>query len=58
MTSTVRVTAHCHKLTKEVKVHLNQVEVATLQDGETQDFYVYDDREITVKEVLKDISGT
>lgn len=53
MTSTVKVTAHCYAKTKEVEVKLNGVTVATLQDGESQDFYVYDDREISVKEVLK-----
>ena len=57
MTSTVKVTAHCHKETKEVQVHLNGTKVATLQDGEIQEFYVYDDREISVKEVLKDQTG-
>lgn len=55
MTSTVKVSAHCAH-TKEVRVQLNGVPEATLQDGETRDFYVYDERVVTVQEVVKDAS--
>ena len=52
MTSTVKVTAHCSD-DKHVEVSLNGETQAVIQNGESKDFYVYDDREISVKEVLK-----
>lgn len=55
MTTNVVVTAHCAD-TKEVKVSIhteNTGEAYTLQDGESGEYVVYDDREITVKEVEK-----
>jgi len=52
MTSTVKVTAHCAS-TKEVRVTLNDELVATLQDTESSEFYVYDARVISVTEVNK-----
>ena len=55
MTTNVVVTAHCAD-TKEVKVSISTEstgEVHTLQDGESGEYYAYDDREIVVKEVEK-----
>jgi len=53
MTTQVTVTACCSE-DKEVKVYLMEGEVEsedhTLQNGESKDFYVYDDREISVLE--------
>jgi hypothetical protein len=54
MTSRVSVSAHCAK-EKQVQVSINDKLEKVLQDGESQDFYVYDDREIKVKEVLKPV---
>lgn len=56
MTTTVTIAAH-HSSNKEVQVkisdHGNTVEQFALQDGETAERYVYDGREISVKEVEK-----
>lgn len=52
MTSSVKVTAHC-AASKEVQIHLNGVLHTTLQDTETAEVLVYDDREVSVKEVVK-----
>lgn len=58
MTTTVIVKAHCAN-NKEVQVKITdiatgtEVDSFTLQDGEQADRVVYDDRELTVKEVLK-----
>lgn len=57
MTSTVKITAHCAS-TKEVIISLdngnNTGELHRLQDGETKELHVYDDRRVTVQERLKD----
>lgn len=62
MTTTVTVSAHCDADTTEVQVltQLGAEENASeegpvdiLQDGETMDFTVYDDRVIQVMEVQK-----
>ena len=56
MTTTVKVEAHLSS-EKEVRVSINTEntgEVYILQDGENGEYYVYDDREISVKEVVKD----
>ena len=53
MTSIVVVTAHCAK-TKEVEVKITSnfdPELSKLQDGESAEYCVYDDREISVREV-------
>jgi len=59
MTTTVKVEAHC-STSVEVKVQIidkgNVDAVDVLQDGESKDYTIYDDREITVKEVPKDKS--
>lgn len=56
MTSKVTVEACCDD-NEEVKVLIKtpdaDTEQRTLQDGETADFYVYDDREIVVREIVK-----
>lgn len=56
MTTTVIIKAHLPS-TKEVKILIsengNTVEDFALQDGETAERYVYDGREIVVKEVEK-----
>lgn len=56
MTTIVRIGAHLASQ-KEVVIKVieggNIVEEFTLQDGESAERYVYDDREINVKEVVK-----
>jgi hypothetical protein len=53
MTTQIIVNAHCGS-NKEVKIKTTGEEEVTLQDGETKDdLYVYDDREISIKEVEK-----
>lgn len=57
MTTTVTVAAHCDKEKKQVRVAITgseaQEDITILQDGESADFYAYDGREITVREILK-----
>jgi len=58
MTSTVIVEAHCSP-EKEVKVLIltdadGKLERHTLEDGEKAEYYVYDDRSVIVKEVVKE----
>jgi len=56
MTTTVKIEAHLSS-DKEVLVDItddgNPAETFALQDGESAERYVYDGREITVKEVEK-----
>lgn len=52
MTTTVKVTAHC-ATNKQVEVSVNEKLELVLQDGESSEIYAYDDRVISVKEVLK-----
>lgn len=56
MTSTVKISAHC-PANKEVKVTVSEggrvIEELTLQDGETTDRYIYEDRSVLAREVLK-----
>lgn len=58
MTTTVRVMAHCTS-NKEVVVTIKErdddtpLEVFSLQDGETADRVVFDDRVISVRERAK-----
>lgn len=55
MTTSVKVTACC-STDKEVIVSINSEqtgETHTLQNGESEEYFVYDDREITAKEVMK-----
>lgn len=56
MTTTVKVMAHC-AASKEVYVVLmdggQEIEKFALQDGESQERYVYDGRSISVREVVK-----
>ena len=55
MTTTVKIDAHCDS-TKEVKVSIaskHTGENFTLQDGETAERVVYDDIELSVREVVK-----
>jgi len=56
MTTEIIVNAHCVE-EKEVKVLTiedgKKQDEITLQDGESESFYVYDGREISVKEVEK-----
>jgi len=62
MTTTVKVEAHCDDNT-EVIVSVTDYSINTdnanfedvvMQDGESVDFYVYDNREITIKEIEKE----
>ena len=55
MTTTVTVNAHCDPNATEVLVEFSDTpdSPVTLLDGESQDFYAYDDRVITVREVEK-----
>ena len=60
MTSTVKVTAHCAS-TKEVHVEIagiKAIEKYTLQDGESKEFYVYDNRIVVVNEFDKPVAET
>lgn len=56
MTTTVKIEAHLSR-EKEVVVEVNEdgavIERITLQDGERAERYVYDNREISVREVAK-----
>lgn len=58
MTTTVSITAHCSP-DKQVQVNISDkqskavLEEFTIQDSEFAERYVYDDREITISEVLK-----
>ena len=57
MTTTIQILAHLAS-TKEVKVTIHGtggivIEELTLQDGEKAERYVYDDRQITIKETEK-----
>ena len=57
MTTTVIVEAHCSE-DKEVVIHINDLsgmssQAITIQNGETYQQYVYDDRVILVRESLK-----
>ncbi len=57
MTSSVKITAHCAS-TKEVQITVTTDatgEVYKLQDGQSVEFYVYDDRTVTVREVVKEV---
>lgn len=56
MTTTVKINAHCDS-SKEVKVSItgeHTGENFTLQDGEAAERVVYDDMELTVREVVKE----
>ncbi len=57
MTTTVKIDAHC-AADKEVYVSIHEagktVETFTLQDGESTDRVVYDEREIRVRELPKE----
>ena len=55
MTTTVKVMAHCSS-DKQVSVNISSdsgAENHVLQDGEEAEYYAYDDRVISVKEVVK-----
>ena len=57
MTTTVTVSAHCDPKTTKVEVQILDGEQdgqnIYMEDGETQDFHTYDDRQIIVSEVSK-----
>lgn len=57
MTTTVTVNAHCDPKTTKVEVQVTDGESVEpkvyLNDGESQDFYAYDGRQISVCEVAK-----
>ena len=58
MTTSIKLTAHCNPETTQVLVRrtndrLMPVEEILLEDGETFEYYVYDDKVVTVKEVKK-----
>ena len=66
MTTTVTVNAHCDSDTTEVLVVTKEpdgfgggesTEKTILQNGESQEFYAFDEREITVKEVDKGVNA-
>jgi hypothetical protein len=56
MTSSVTVTAHCAK-SKQVSVIITKGDFVTenhlIQDGESRDYVVYDDRRIAIYEMDK-----
>lgn len=52
MTTKIVVHAHC-ATNKEVLITLNGGTEAVIQDGETYDLHVYDEREVSVRERLK-----
>ena len=58
MTTIVKIEALCDENTTEVNVIITDatsvVESYVLQDGESSERYVYDDRVITIKETLKE----
>lgn len=55
MTTSVTVSAHCDDKTEvSVIVGGNEDEDTTLQNGQEQTFYVYDDRVVVVLEVPKE----
>lgn len=60
MTSSVKVSAHCDTDKEVVVTWLGASINSTdkLQDGETKEYYVYDDIEVTVLEVLKETNET
>ncbi len=56
MTTTVKIGAHLgddHEVLVDVREGGRIIETFTLQDGESADRYVYDDRTVTVREVAK-----
>lgn len=56
MTTTVKISAHMStdKIVEvSVKENGTEIEAFTLEDGEEMDVHAYDEREISVKEVLK-----
>lgn len=53
MTTTVKVEAHCDANSTEVQVVQSDGATTVLQDGETHELHVHDDREVTVREVRK-----
>ena len=58
MTTTVKVTAHCSK-DKEVHIRIDDgdnTSIQSLQDTESAEVYAYDNRIISVSEVLKPIN--
>ncbi len=52
VTSSVKVTAHCGS-NKQVEVKLNGQIAEVLEDGESIEFNIYDDREVSAREVTK-----
>lgn len=56
MTTSVKVSAYCSD-TKQVNIAVTEngsvIETKVLQDGESTDLAVYDNRTVTVLEVLK-----
>jgi len=57
MTTTVTVSAHCDPETTKVEVQILDGETdgqnTYLEDGESTDYHVYDDRKIIVAEIPK-----
>jgi hypothetical protein len=57
MTTTVTVSAHCDPKTTKVEVQIIDGDAdgqnTYLEDGETEDYIVYDDRKIIVSEIPK-----
>lgn len=56
MTTKVTVEAHCNDAT-EVRVACNGDPEVVMQNGESVQFYVYDDRMVSVREVPKQSSS-
>jgi hypothetical protein len=57
MTTTVTVAAHCDPKTTKVRIEVTAAhggEVSYLTDGETREFYAYDDQAVVVHEVPLD----
>jgi len=56
MTTTVKICAHCSS-DKEVVIKIKDTiapeQNITLQDGDQIEVYAYDEREISIKEILK-----
>lgn len=52
MTSSVKVTAHCGN-GKQVEVKLNGQVAEVLENGESIEFHIYNDREVSAREIPK-----
>jgi len=54
MTTTVKIEAHCNFETTQVQIIETGNPPTILQDGESKEVVVYDDRAVIVQEILKE----